>query len=94
LYTHIDAAKQQFQDAPWIAGFSEPFVGVVTNGKVFVGGDLVAFHDPFDSAFTFEDEGNGLGRDVLDGDLDVVDVGIRSWLLSYQANIRKIHENR
>jgi hypothetical protein len=59
-----------------IADFCRPVVGIVGDAAVFVGGDLVAFHDPFDGAFAVDDVDVGFGRYVFDGDLAVVNNGI------------------
>ena len=42
-----------------------PVVGVVGDGALFVGGELVAFHDPFDGAFAVDGVVVGFGGDVL-----------------------------
>ena len=41
-----------------------------------MGGELVAFHDPFDGAFAVDGVVPGFGGDVLDGDGAVVDDGV------------------
>lgn len=47
-------------------------VGVVGDVAVFVGGDGLAFHDPFDGGFAVDDVVVGFERDVAEGDVGIV----------------------
>lgn len=50
-------------------------VGVVGDVAGFVGGDGLAFHDPFDGGFAVDDVGVGFEGDVAKGDVGIVEDG-------------------
>ena len=50
LHAHIDDAQQQIKNIAGISNLFSPVVGVVGDVALFVGGELVALHDPFDGA--------------------------------------------
>ena len=56
-------------------GFGGPEVGVVGDAAVFVGGDGLAFHDPFEGGLAVDDVVVGGEGDVFEGDALVVDDG-------------------
>lgn len=62
MYTHIDDALQQIQYISWIVGFAGPGDGFVGDGVVFVGSDLVAFHDSYDGSFVVDNVGIGISE--------------------------------
>ena len=53
-------------------GFVGVVVGVVGDLAGFVGGDGLAFHDPFDGGFAVDDVVVGFGGDVAEGDVGIV----------------------
>ena len=54
-------------------GFGGREVGVVGDAALFVCGDGLAFHDPFDGGLAVDDVVVAFQRDVADGDVLVVD---------------------
>ena len=53
--------------------FKGPVVGVVHDAARLVGGDGVAFHEPFDGGFAVDDVFVGLKGNACDGELFVID---------------------
>ena len=76
LQPYGDDAEEEFQ---WILGvlhgFGGPEVGVVGDAAVFVGGDGLALHDPFEGGLAVDDVVVGGERDVFEGDEVVVNDG-------------------
>ena len=69
-----DDAQQQFQRvARVVHGFAGPVVGVVGDAGLFVGGDGLPFHHPFQRRFAVDDVVISGYGDVFHGDFVVVD---------------------
>ncbi len=52
--------------------FGAPVVGVVGDAAVFVTGDLVAFHDPFEGGLAIDDVVVGFQWDTGEGEVAVI----------------------
>ena len=50
-----------------------PIIGIILDERLLVLGDGVTLHDPFDGRFAVDDILVGFLRDVLDGDVAVID---------------------
>lgn len=51
-----DDAEEEFEEVAGVGhGFGGPEVGVVDDAAVFVGGDGLAFHDPFEDGLAVDD---------------------------------------
>ncbi len=81
LHTHINNTQQQVQYVPQIPNFFRPIIRIVLDAAFFVGCYLVAFHNPLNSTLAVYYILIRFGRNVLDGDLAVINNSILLVLL-------------
>ena len=72
----MDDGEQEIEDVARSPLFARPEVGVVFDAAVFVNGHRIAFHHPFYGTLAIHHVVVGLGRDVVNGDVPVVDDGV------------------
>jgi len=75
LDADIDDTQQEVEDVAGLVMFAGPVVGIVLDERLLVLGDGVTLHNPFNGRFSVDDILVGFLRDVLDGDVAVVDDG-------------------
>ena len=68
-----DDAEEEIEDVFGVIVFNSPIVGIICDTGSFVGGNGIAFHNPFDSRFAIDDVFVCFERDVRDGDFVVID---------------------
>ena len=67
LKAHGDDAEEEFEGVGGVVHrLGGPEVAVADDTAVFVGGDTLAFHDPFEGGFAVDDVGVGGWGDVAD----------------------------
>lgn len=73
LHAQADDGQEQIQDVAGIADLCSPVVGVIADARLLVGAEGIALHDPLDGRLAIDDIVVGAGRDVVDGDVAVVE---------------------
>ena len=73
LDADIDDTQQEVEDVAGLVVLAGPVVGIVIDERLLVLRDGVTLHNPFDGRFAVDDILVGFLRDVLDGDVAVVD---------------------
>ena len=74
--THVDDGDQEIEDVARSPLFARPEVGVVVDAAGVVNGPRLAFPHPIYGTFAIHDVVIRLSRDVVNGDVPVVDDGV------------------
>ena len=75
LDADVDDTQQEVEYIAGLVVFAGPVVGIVLDERFLVLGDGVTLHNPFDGRFAIDVILVGLLRDVLNGDVAIINDG-------------------